>query len=541
MKLSYRGTLAILFLLVLALSAQVSGYAVATSISTTPHSKESSQSLPKNSNPAQSSPTLGVVKVLIIAVAFSDVKPTMTIWELRKEWFGTVVNYYNEISYGKLRIQGDMYGWYTLPYTHMHYGRDCKGINDPDCSGTNQSWKIANDTIPLVLKDVNFANYDYYVFIHSGAGQETSGVKNDIWSVTYFNASVSTPSKTLTSFSIVPETEEPPNVANGDWCVEFAHLLGIPDLYDTSNGPNNGKTILGPWDLMDKGSWNGDPPGSLPAHMTAWAKIQLGFINGPLLMTAPAGLSTFTIDPTETGSNNVHAVKVPIAGLTSNQYYLIEVRQQIGFDAALPASGVLITYVDEGKSVGKVHLINADPGVADLSNAAWQTGQTFTDSSHTLSIAITSVSGKSYEVTVTRPLASPSPSLEQTGSGNSTTRIVVAGTILVVELATTTQEQEKGLSGRSSLLNDHGMLFVFGHEDYWSFWMPNMNFPLDIIWFNAAHQVVWTEVDVQPCQSVAQCPTLTPEGQAMYVLEVNAGFITSHHIQMGTTFSFLPG
>ena len=542
LKFTSRSTLVALTLAALALNAQLIGYTVmASSNPILPAgypSKQLIRSFPTDNDSLQATTSLGVVRVLIIAVAFSDIKPTMSISELRQEWFGTVVNYYNEVSYGRLKIQGDMYGWYTLPNTLAHYGRDCKGINDADCSGTNQSWKIANDAVPLAQKDVNFANYDYYVFIHSGTGQETSDVKNDIWSVTYFNASVGTTSKTLTSFSIVPETEEPPSVANGDWCVEFAHLLGVPDLYDTSNGPNQGKSILGQWDLMDKGSWNGDPPGSLPAHMTAWPKIQLGFIDGSLLETAPDGVSTFTIDPTEIASNNVHAVKVPIAdSSSSSQYYLVEVRQQIGFDAALPASGVLITYVDEAKTIGKVRLINADPGVADLSNAAWQIGQTFSDSSHALSIAVTAASGRSYEVTVTRPAASPP--FEETSFTNSTTRITIAGTVVVVELATTPQAQQNGLSGRSSLPEDHGMLFVFDHEDYWSFWMPNMKFPLDIIWFDSAHKVVWTELDVQPCSSLSNCPVMTPESQAMYVLEVNAGFVTTHHIQLGITFSFL--
>jgi uncharacterized membrane protein (UPF0127 family) len=377
------------------------------------------------------------------------------------------------------------------------------------------------------------------MFIHSGAGQETSGLKNDIWSVTYFNASVRTASNTLTSFSIVPEIEAAPNVANGDWCVEFAHLLGIPDLYDASKGPNDGKSLLGPWELMDKGSWNGDPPGSLPAHMTAWPKMQLRFISGSLLATAFGGVSTFEIDPTEIKSNNIHAVKVPVTQSPNpTQYYLVEVRQQIGFDAALPKSGVLITYVDEGKTVGKVQLMNADPETPDLTNAAWQVHQTFTDSGHGLSIAVTAKSGNSYEVTVTRPTSAPSPPLEDTGYANSTARISIAGTVLTVELAGTPETQEKGLSGQPSLAKDHGMLFVFDHEDYWSFWMFDMQFPLDIIWFNSAHQVVWTELDLQPC-SASNCAIITPEGEAMYVLEVNAGFVAANHIYVGTTFSFL--
>ena len=481
-------------------------------------------------------PVLGVIRVLVIAVAFPDVKPTLSINEIKQEWFGTVPAYYHEISYGKLTIQGDVFGWYKLPHPESYYGRNCKVINDADCSGTNQSWKIANDTVPLAEKDVNFSNYDYYVFIHSGAGQETSLKQDDIWSVTYLNQTLEADSKTLTRFSIVSELEAQPNVPNGVWCVEFAHDLGVPDLYNTTNGPNHGKTILGPWDLMDKGSWNGDPPGSLPAHMTAWAKIQLGFISGPMLETASLGVSTTLVDPTEIVSNNVHAIKVPVGdSQNSTQYYLVEVRKQIGFDSALPGAGVLITFVNENLSVGKVQLINGDPGVADLTDAVWQLDQTFTDNHYNLTITVSRQIGSSYEITVTRG-TSPAGTIG-IDSNNSTAEIVIAGVHLTVKLATTLPVQMRGLSGMPSLPSDEGMLFVFDHEDYWGFWMINMSFPLDIIWFNSARQVVWTEPDLKPC-SLADCPVITPNVKSMYVLEVNAGFVAAHHVTLGTTFSF---
>ncbi|HXY83283.1 MAG TPA: immune inhibitor A domain-containing protein, partial [Candidatus Saccharimonadales bacterium] len=75
-------------------------------------------------------PVLGVLRVLVIAVAFPDVKPTLSIDEIRREYFGTVPAYYHEISYGKLTVQGDVYGWYKLPHPESYYGKDCKAIND---------------------------------------------------------------------------------------------------------------------------------------------------------------------------------------------------------------------------------------------------------------------------------------------------------------------------------------------------------------------------------------------------------------------------
>ncbi len=178
-------------------------------------------------------------------------------------------------------------------------------------------------------------------------------------------------------FSIVPELESGGASAGGVYCLEFGHDLGLPDLYDT----NTGKTILGPWELMDKGAWNGNPPGSSPAHMTAWGKIQLGYISGPTLATAQDGTtSTYTVDPTEIASNNIHAIKIPLA--ISSEYYLVEVRAQIGFDTALPAFGVLITFVNENEVVGKVHVMDGHPSVPDLNDAVWTVGQTFTDSAN---------------------------------------------------------------------------------------------------------------------------------------------------------------
>ena len=488
-------------------------------------------------------PVSGVVRVLVIAVAFSDVNYTLSIAQLSKNYFGTLSAYYHEISYGKLTIEGEVHGWYRLAYPKSHYGKDCRGINDPDCSGVNQSWHIAEDAVPLAEKDVNFTKFNYFVFIHSGKGQETSKMPDDIWSVTYLGASVETNSMILTKFNIVPELEDPPNVPNGVWCVEFAHNLGVPDLYNTANGPNNGKPILGPWELMDKGSWNGDPPGSLPAHMTAWPKIQLGFISGPMLATVDSGGSfTFTVDPAEIPSNNIHVIKVPISNLTnSTTYYLVEVRKQIGFDSALPEEGVLITYVNETATIGRVRIVNGDPGVVDLEDAVWKVHQTFSDRQHNLTLTVTGETAGSYQVTVVRGVTS-SPVIGRiltvkTPENSTKAHITIAGVILSVEIARNATTQTRGLSGRASLDNDSGMLFVFDHEDYWSFWMVDMKFPLDIIWFNSNRQVVWVEPNLQPCTSM-NCLELTPESPAMYVLEVNAGFVTTHQIKLGTTFTF---
>jgi uncharacterized membrane protein (UPF0127 family) len=391
--------------------------------------------------------------------------------------------------------------------------------------------------VPL-LENITFSNYDYVVFIHSGRGQETSGVSDDVWSVTYFGSSVKTSSETLTTFSIVPELEAPPYVPYGDWCVELAHQLGVPDLFNTSTGPYAGSTTLGMWELMDKGSWNAE--GWKPAHMTAWPKIQLGFISGRMLAIAPTGENTYTIDPTEIPSNNTHAVKIFLNNTNQNQYYLVEVRDLIGFDSVLPASGILITYVDETLTTNKVHIMDGHPNEPDLTDATWDVDQTFTDAPNGVSIKVVAKLGSSYQIIVNRgsvsTLANAAPSVAS--NSTATNQIMIAGVNLTVEIAKTLTAQEEGLSDRSSLPIDHGMLFDFDHQDYWTFWMIDMKFPLDIIWFNSAHQVVYFVQNLPPC-TPDNCPTYTPDATAMYVLEVNAGFVATHHITLGTAFTFI--
>jgi uncharacterized membrane protein (UPF0127 family) len=120
----------------------------------------------------------------------------------------------------------------------------------------------------------------------------------------------------------------------------------------------------------------------------------------------------------------------------------------------------------------------------------------------------------------------------------NTVRIMIDGVVLSVDMARSPAEQQKGLSGRSSLAPDHGMLFVFQSEDYWSFWMNDMKFPLDMIWFNSTRQAVFFEQDAPPC-TPAGCPVFTPTVKAIYVLEVNAGFIAAHNVSLGDSFMFI--
>ncbi len=115
-------------------------------------------------------------------------------------------------------------------------------------------------------------------------------------------------------------------------------------------------------------------------------------------------------------------------------------------------------------------------------------------------------------------------------------QIVISGVTLTVEIAKTPEDRQKGLSDRDSMAPDHGMLFVFDHEAAWAFWMKDMRFPLDIIWFNSDRHAVFIKENLQPC-TPQDCPAYSPPMNAMYVLEVNAGFVHAHNTTLGETFT----
>lgn len=115
--------------------------------------------------------------------------------------------------------------------------------------------------------------------------------------------------------------------------------------------------------------------------------------------------------------------------------------------------------------------------------------------------------------------------------------VVIHGADITVELSTTTAAIQQGLSGRLTLAADSGMLFIFGTPAIYRFWMPDMHFPLDMIWINAG-KVVDISRNVTTTFNPAAPVFYTPKAPAEDVLEVNAGFSTAHGIVPGDSVAF---
>ncbi len=102
---------------------------------------------------------------------------------------------------------------------------------------------------------------------------------------------------------------------------------------------------------------------------------------------------------------------------------------------------------------------------------------------------------------------------------------------LIVELATTPEEQAQGLMFREHLADDAGMLFIFSEPKVLSFWMKNTLLPLDIIFFDADGKFV-SSATMTPCTE-EPCQTYPSAGEAAYALEVNVGYVEKNSVGPG--------
>jgi uncharacterized membrane protein (UPF0127 family) len=101
-----------------------------------------------------------------------------------------------------------------------------------------------------------------------------------------------------------------------------------------------------------------------------------------------------------------------------------------------------------------------------------------------------------------------------------------------VDIADTDIKRSMGLSGRRSLGDYEGMLFIYENEVNNPFWMKDMLIPLDIIFIDREGYIVDIKEDQQPCIE-NYCPSIPAKERFQYVLEVNAGFCKGNSIEEG--------
>lgn len=105
--------------------------------------------------------------------------------------------------------------------------------------------------------------------------------------------------------------------------------------------------------------------------------------------------------------------------------------------------------------------------------------------------------------------------------------------VLEVQIADTEPRRVRGLMFQDKLPYDEGMLFVFDNVGAHSIWMLNMQFSLDVIWFDENGNVVHIVENLPPCKTALEtmaCTGTSPGNDAKYILEVTSGFVKKHKI-----------
>ncbi|MGH3613669.1 MAG: M6 family metalloprotease domain-containing protein [Pseudonocardia sp.] len=295
---------------------------------------------------------VGNRRVLVLLVDFADAPAQQGQQHYRDLLFsratppsGSMRDFFNEVSYGRLDVDGTVYGsggpvsgWYRAPRPKSYYTDGDFGFgNHP-----RNAQGLVEDILELASGDVDFSGFDAdgdgaveaLVLICAGSGAEQTGDKNDIWSHKWEINPQVRDGVTLARYFMAPEDGRIGVMAH-----ELGHLLmGWPDLYDTDYSSAG----TGRWDLMAAGSWNGG--GDRPAHPTAWCKAKAGWV-APT--TVFGDEQQITLDAYE---NVGHVVKLPVGRPGSVEYFLLSNRQQTGFDDTLPASGLLIEHCDDSRA-----------------------------------------------------------------------------------------------------------------------------------------------------------------------------------------------
>jgi M6 family metalloprotease-like protein len=304
------------------------------------------------------------MKNLVVLLRFSDhasraVPPTTDIEVLMNAVggdpslapTGSVRDCFLENSYGQFTLDSTVAYWITLPNTEAYYANGDSGLT----SRTHEALRYALDTLDA---DPNFQFSDFdqdsdgridaITFLHSGYAAEFGGTSGDgasylnrMWSHKWAigGAWFSSDNVRVYEYHISPAIwgTSGNNIGRiGVICHETGHFLGLPDLYDGSGGSG-----IGSWGLMAN-SWGFDGSQYYPPHLSAWSKINLGWVT-PTVIT---GAGTYTATQAQSSAT---AYRIDL-GYASGEYLLIENRQPVGFDSAMPQGGLCVFHIDENAS-----------------------------------------------------------------------------------------------------------------------------------------------------------------------------------------------
>lgn len=234
----------------------------------------------------------------------------------------SLAKYYEKQSSGRYSVDGQVTDWVRVPWNEARYGSNyCGSTNCPS------AWDLIRDAVNQWVSDqkaagrsdadikATLAQYDqwdrndynhngnfnepdgyidHFQIVHAGEDESAGGGaqgKDAIWAHRWYaygsDAGKTGPANNKAGGTQIGDTGvwvgdytmQPENGGLGVFAHEYGHDLGLPDEYDTTG---TGESSVAFWSLMSSGSWLGegkDTIGDMPGDMSAWDKLQLGWLN----------------------------------------------------------------------------------------------------------------------------------------------------------------------------------------------------------------------------------------------------------------------
>lgn len=290
---------------------------------------------------------------------------------------GCMAEYFRDQSNGLFNVQFDVYGPYRI-------GQKAQPYDTPNSNTRNYGREAMIEATNLFLADhpeIDFSQYDWnnngsinqviYVYAGLPGNISSDNCYGHIWPNTSSFTTITThDGKKIFNYTCSGEhwpTKTPISCGIGTICHEFTHSLGLPDIYPVGG---EGFSVVDEWDLMDGGNFTNY--GWCPPEFTAMEKWLMGWLSFKDL-TEPTSISG--LKPVAEGGD-VYRIKH-----SDSEWLLLENRQQKGWDAGAPGSGLVIYHVFYDASVWggnsvnsdinkrRFHLVNAD----NMDYDAWDT------------------------------------------------------------------------------------------------------------------------------------------------------------------------
>ncbi len=246
--------------------------------------------------------------------------------------FGSMRDYYKEVSCAQFDLEGNAFDWVQVPETWAYYDEQDMG------RAKGGKTRIFEDALKAVRKREGPKALDAYqgiVFIYAGARDSLRG--SQLWP---HRSSLRVGGRSVPYYIVEAGDKEFASI--GVHCHEFGHMLGLPDFYGYGH-----RTGIGKFCTMAIGHLGGGTSlKDRPFHLCAYCKIELGWLQPTVLRPKARGLLCLT--PIEGRRNQALILPLSPGG---EEYFLLEVRSRKGFDSDFFRDGLLIWHVgEEGQS-----------------------------------------------------------------------------------------------------------------------------------------------------------------------------------------------